>query len=355
MLMKNHRRIIVVLGVRRSGTSAIAKGLESMGVSVVDQAHTSFNSFNKKGYWEDLEIHQFNKKVIVALSSLNKRCRSTLSLSQAETDFLCEKGFLQQGVDLMLAKLLRLQQPLGIKDPRFSILLPFWKRIFKACDVPISFVIALRNPMSAVASMKVFDRASMRMKAFDHFCEEHSECDEKYFWMWIASLLGCLDGSEGEERILVDYNELLKHPTSQIKRIADVLKLEIEEDRLKNYGANFIDPSLCHFTTAEFQKNIDSDCQKFALEIYQQLFAIAKDQASFAKLKHSHEQWKTRLSSAKSLLVLAEKNEKIILFLRAAMLVQKETIDKLNQKIAQNLSSPVNLHQNFLKHARDNF
>lgn len=47
-LMKDHQRIIVVLGVRRSGTSALTKGLETMGVSIIDQAHSPFNSFNEK-------------------------------------------------------------------------------------------------------------------------------------------------------------------------------------------------------------------------------------------------------------------------------------------------------------------
>ena len=48
--MKNQKRIIVVLGVYRSGTSALMKSLEVMGLRLLDPSEVRFNIFNEKGY-----------------------------------------------------------------------------------------------------------------------------------------------------------------------------------------------------------------------------------------------------------------------------------------------------------------
>ena len=54
--MKNQQRIIVVLGVYRSRTSALMKSLEVMGLRLLDPSEVRFNIFNEKGYWEDLDF-----------------------------------------------------------------------------------------------------------------------------------------------------------------------------------------------------------------------------------------------------------------------------------------------------------
>ncbi len=312
--MLGQPRIIIVLGVRRSGTSALVKGLETMGVSIVDQASTPFNSFNEKGYWEDLEVHHFNMKLTQALEPLEHRRRSILSLSEEEVDFLCDQKFLEQGCHLMMSRLSSTSQSLGFKDPRFSILLPFWKKVFQECKISVSFVIALRDPNSTVTSMK----------AFGQVAEELNVSNEKFLWVWIAGLLGILEASEGEERILVDYQELLKQPAFEMNRIANAFQLKAREDLLASYSSHFIDPVLCHFKEGiEFYRGVTEDHQ-FAFEIYQQLAKVAKDQISLVQLEPLREQWSARLSAAQILLTLAEKNEQLILLLQTALSQSKK-------------------------------
>lgn len=288
-----------------------------MGVSIVDAACSPFNSFNEKGYWEDLEIHDFNMKLIGALEPLENRWRSIVPLSEKEVDFLCNKGFLKWAADLLLAKLSVLSQPLGLKDPRFSILLPFWKRVFKTHNLAVSFVISLRHPLSTVASMKAFGSA----------CEPINAHDAKFLWAWISFFGGCLESTAGAERIIIDYNELLARPAFQIKRIATALNLEAQEDLLKKYSADFIDPTLCHFKTDEFSKSALTHDQKLALEIYEQLFLVARDQISCDQLQSFFEKWKASVAAVEPLLTMTEKNEQTILLLQAALLVYRDKIN----------------------------
>ncbi|MBM3856976.1 MAG: hypothetical protein FJ390_03325 [Verrucomicrobia bacterium] len=315
----NKQSLIIVLGVRRSGTSALIKGLETMGVSIVDQAATPFNSFNPTGYWEDVEIHHLNMKLVHALNCLQPRWRSIIPLSEKEADFLCEQGFLKQGVELLLSKISAVSKPLGLKDPRFSMLLPFWKRVFKECHLNVSFLISLRDPFSAIASMESFARESEPIN--NHY--------EKFLWTWISFLLGCLEGTAGEKRILVDYQDLLTQPDFQIKRIAAAFHLEVQEELLKKYSTNFLDPLLCHFKMTEFSRNHLNHDQKIALEIYEQLLLVARDEISFEQLQPALEKWKGVFAAVEQLLVMAEKNEQTLLLHQAAVLVYREKLAKI--------------------------
>lgn len=306
-IMNTQQQIIIVLGVRRSGTSAITKGLETMGVSLVRPTETPFNQFNQKGYWEDLEVHHFNMQLMRALEPLENRRRSILPLSEKETDFLCEQEFLKRGSMLLLSKFSFPARPLGLKDPRFSLLLPFWKRVFKACKIKASFVIAVREPWSAVASMREFAKGQ----------GETDSQDKKFLWSWISFLLSSLKATEGEERILVDYEALLAQPIHQLQRIANTFQFSLQRQLAEDYSANFIDATLCHFSSD--RSNNDRDNRPFdldqalALEMYQELFLIARDRFPFQQLQPFLQKWGRAFKPIEELLLELEKKELRIL------------------------------------------
>lgn len=290
-----------------------------MGVSIVEEGSAPVNSFNPKGYWEDVEVHHFNMKLVHTLNCLEPRWRSIIPLSEHEADFLCDKRFLKEGTELLLSKLSMRSKPLGLKDPRFSMLLPFWKRVFQESGLKVSFIISLRDPFSAIASMESFARESEPIN--NHY--------EKFLWVWISFLLGSLEGTAGEERVLVDYDELLARPEFEIKRIADTFHLEVQEELLKKYSTDFLDSSLCHFARKEVDVRKLNHDQKLVLEIYKQLLLVARNQLSFQQLQPFIEKWKAAFAAVESLLVMAEKNEQALLLHQAAVLVYREKIDKL--------------------------
>jgi hypothetical protein len=55
------KKIIVVLGMHRSGTSALTRGLSTLGVGLGDTLHPA-GSDNPTGFWEDRDIIAFNNK-----------------------------------------------------------------------------------------------------------------------------------------------------------------------------------------------------------------------------------------------------------------------------------------------------
>lgn len=304
MSKQNKKRIIVVVGPFRSGTSVLTKGLSTLGV-LLTAPLDYFPPHNPKGDWEDAQFQNFSNELLNEISVFTKRSRDILSTTQEEVKFLREQGFIKRAVKLLFNKLSD-SKPLGIKYPRASIFLPFWKEVFKELNLHVSFVIALRAPESSAASFAEFTKEPL----------------EKPFWIWISFLLSILEHSEGYSRILVDYQELLKNPARQIKRVAQALELDVQQELLEDYVTDFVDPSLCHFKPARRRDENNNSpekkkenlwrndiCKKLSNEMYQQLFAVATDQISFQNLKKSFEKWKKEFLSVASLLQLIEKND----------------------------------------------
>ncbi len=285
------KRLVVVIGVQRSGTSVLTKGLETLGLSLGETLIPA-NIYNEKGYWEDSDFHALNLDM---LNSFEDRFRFFLSITEEEAMLLCKKGFLEKASKLLSGKL-ALSERLGIKNPRFSILLPFWKKVFLACGITPSFVISLRNPVSVAA-------------AHNQFKNQHSE---QSLWTWVSYLLSCLEESEGYQRIIVDYDELLKSPTYQMTRIAHTLQLDLNPASLESYIHNSVDLSLRHFYEKKDRLSEESFWQNFAWEMYENLFLVATEQASFQELQSSLKKWKNHFEPMKLHLALEEKNISII-------------------------------------------
>ncbi|MFZ4115574.1 MAG: sulfotransferase family protein [Chthoniobacterales bacterium] len=326
--MENHKRVILVLGVPRSGTSALTKGLETMGICL-GNSFIPANSYNPKGDYEDVDIQEFNTTLLYALEG---RRRLVLALTEEEVTLLCQQNFLTTASELLLKKTSS-SNVFGIKDPRFSLFLPFWKKVFTACGLQASFVISLRDPWSVAAS------TTNRHKLF------RTEHLEKLFWNWISYLISCLEQTQGYNRILVDYNELLKHPEYQMQRIAEAFELTLQPKALQTYCHDFIDTMLCHFQEEKKYFSTNNSYQQCAMEIYETLLPIAKGQTTFHAAHIPLKKWKQQFSKVTSLLVLAEKNDFTMEELQRTILDRQHTLFEFNKIKNKNTRSIANLCQ----------
>lgn len=63
----NEQRLIVVLGMHRSGTSAITRALKVMGVELGDRMMPPVEGNNDKGFWEDIDLNALNIQMLDAI------------------------------------------------------------------------------------------------------------------------------------------------------------------------------------------------------------------------------------------------------------------------------------------------
>lgn len=224
--MKN-KRLVVVLGMHRSGSSAITKGLEVLGVDLGSHLMAA-DASNAKGYFEDIEFNQLNSAILRAGG------HEWYSLSRIDRDDFKADKFapLKDRAKEFLESKLKDTDLLGLKDPRLCRLLPFWKDIFAALQLDTAYVIILRNPESIAASL--FARDSFpRVKSL---------------YLWLEHMIPVFQETSGQSRCVVDYEQLLSQPETVIQGLADELDLRARLDHaaLHAYGSGFIDARLKH-------------------------------------------------------------------------------------------------------------
>ena len=120
----------------------------------------------------------------------------------------------------------------GLKDPRISALLPFWRPVLAASEAAVHCLICLRHPDSVAHSL------SRR----DGMPPEHSHA------LWAAHTLGAIQGSSGLSRTFASYEALLREPETGIADLGRTLQLAPDQQERQRFITDFLDSSLCHHT-----------------------------------------------------------------------------------------------------------
>lgn len=254
------KKLIVVLGMHRSGTSAITRALKALGVELGDSLLPPVNGDNDKGYWEDADINALN---IEMLNALEYDWNSWASASKEDLTSPKVNAYKLRALDILRAKL-RTSDVIGLKDPRISRLMPFWISVFERLPVEVSFIIALRHPMSVAQSLIKRDKSFPAGKAYR---------------LWLDYSLSALEGTSGQQRIVVDYDLLMVDPVAQLKRIAATCNLSMAEDssEVREYIDCFLEDRLRHTHFEEKDLELDESCTAGTIDLYRMLLLLAKD------------------------------------------------------------------------------
>jgi glycosyltransferase involved in cell wall biosynthesis len=305
----NHKRIIVVLGMHRSGTSALTRGLEALGVGLGTHLNPA-NFANPKGYWEDEDVMALNEGLLRRLGSAYD------GLALISPDILLSDDY----ADLREEARMLLQRKLGgvstwaFKDPRTARLLPFWQKVFSDLGLHHSYVISVRHPISVAQSL----------------AQRDGFAPVKSYYLWLEHLLGALTETRGCPRVVVDYDALLSQPDVELARIADALQLPRPgKAELDAYAHDFLDTDLRHTRYSEADLVADADIPQSVTRLYALLRRLAGHGEAVPEselgttLSEAMAQWRSLIS----LLRLVSK-------LDADMTVQRQTGHLQNEEIA---------------------
>lgn len=249
------QKLIVVLAMHRSGSSAITNMLPILGVQLGDALLPGIEGNNAKGFFEDRDLNALN---VAMLDAVGNDWHHLTSLEAVDFDTLHHKGFFEQAIDLLQRKI-RDTHVFGFKDPRVSKLLPFWQQVFAHCQVETHYLITLRNPVSVARSLK----------------ERNGFIPGKSYLMWLQHVLPGLILTSGISRCIIDYDAFLETPQPYIDLCATRFGLTIDPQRLAAYEADFLDLSLRHtvFSSADF--DLEPMCPTMVRDAYMALRACA--------------------------------------------------------------------------------
>lgn len=247
------RRLLVVLGMHRSGTSVLTHGMSVFGVQFGDTLMEATKE-NPTGYWEDLDIVAFNDAV---LEFLEKGWSSVSCISPLECERLRDGGYVDKAAALLREKM-ALSAFHGIKDPRMSRLLPFWAEVFQQLGIKPFYVIVFRNPLSVVRSLEKRD-AMPRLQAY---------C------LWFSHVLECVRfGARNERTAFVNYDEFIENPQCVLDEIGKKLDLPVDEQQMASYLRVSVNKDLRHTRYGLPDLQADPACPDFVRELFARLLA----------------------------------------------------------------------------------
>jgi O-antigen biosynthesis protein len=253
--------VYVVLGVHRGGTSAIARALVTLGISLGNNLMPGVPENNERGFWEDLDLVSLNEEVLLCL---NETWHSIRFFDEELIRDPRIEALVSKGASLLGSKV-DADAAFGFKDPRSSRLLFFWKRVFEAAELAPRYVVAVRNPLSVADSLAKRDQFS----------------PEKAYLIWLLHMLSAVHETHGSPRVAVDYDLLLKSPTDQLARIQRAFQLpDSSSDAVERYVGDFLSDGLRHSTYDERDLQNDPRVPALVRRLYAILHRLAYDEAS---------------------------------------------------------------------------
>lgn len=262
------KHLIVVLGMHRSGTSMLTRGLQALGIELGETLMPAVKGNNDKGFWEDTEIAALNETL---LADIGSSWHSLAPPTAENFAWLVEHGYVERAAEILLPKLSD-THIFGLKDPRISKLLPFWKQVFARCGATVRYVVAARNPLSVARSLA----------ARDHFHEIKSH------YIWLMHSLGILGDADVQQgAVITDYDRMLDAPIGEIKRIASHFGLPIDASALDDYASTFLETSLRHSHHGRTHLETAPTCPQLAKDVYLLMLRFADGSARLASAEAS--------------------------------------------------------------------
>lgn len=217
-------RILLILGMHRSGTSAVAGLLSIMGAER-PRVDIGANEGNLLGHFEPKRIVDLHDAILA-------------ELGQAWSDWWPMEAEALAGADAarwvdQLTDLVRqdfsLQRPLVLKDPRICRLMPLWRAVARRLGAELRIVIPWREPSEVAASLARRDGLSMDVGRL----------------MWLRHVLDAERETRDLPRVFCDYREVIADWPAVLARIARALDMTLVPNAEQEAAANaFITPQL---------------------------------------------------------------------------------------------------------------
>jgi len=249
---------VLVLGMHRSGTSAITRMINLLGVDIAEQLEPA-NPANIPGHWESRDIILLDDSVLESTGSSWHDWR------------LFEKSWFQSPASRKLkSQALNLlnsdfQQSSAfiIKEPRICRITPFWLDVLDSFNARSVCVLVIRNPLEVADSLFQRDGFSLA----------------KSYMLWLRYVLDAELETRGVDRVVVTYDDLLVDWRSVARKISSELDItwptspETAEDEIDQ----FLQVGYRHHSKSTVDLQHDAGISGWVKKTYSALLSLSKD------------------------------------------------------------------------------
>ncbi|HEX5210184.1 MAG TPA: sulfotransferase [Pseudolabrys sp.] len=314
-MAQQDRQAIIVLGMHRSGTSALAGTLAKLGVRLPARLLPE-NEYNPKGYFEPGQIVAIHDRLLAAAG-----------LSWSSIAGLPKTWFGSDEARACAAELAEAVRqdyadaPLFVvKDPRMCRLMPLWRTVLDEVGAQARFVMPLRHPDEVARSLQRRDGLPLAQG----------------YLLWLCHVLEAERETRNAPRVFVHFHDLLSDPMQTAEAVAVRLigkSLAAGEDGAREIAA-LIDPALRHEIAQPGELLEPAALRPWLMDAYEAFAALIgnpTDQQAMRKL----DQVSAAFEPAAELFapLVAASDAKI-----ASLVRSSATLDETNARLTQTVS-----------------
>ncbi|MFZ2450579.1 MAG: hypothetical protein WAW36_08670 [Methylovulum miyakonense] len=202
----NRRLAVLILGMHRSGTSAVTRMTNLLGLDVTTDLMPPTPA-NPTGYWESVELRELHDEILSALGSswddilpINADIFQTPEIDRYKfllTDYI--------------VRTFSGSQRFVIKDPRMCNLMPLWLGALEGLNVELRVIMPYRHPLEVAKSLQ--NREGFTL--------------EKSFLLWLRHILNAERHTRGIKRCFVSYSQALTNPEKVIQTISGQCEIDV--------------------------------------------------------------------------------------------------------------------------------
>lgn len=239
--------VVCVTGMHRSGTSLAARAVNLLGVSFGSpEALMPAGSDNPAGYWENRYIKEFDDELLAALEGSwdqppvlapGWERSSSLDELRSRAASILEENF----AEARLAG-----GPMGWKEPRLSLLLPFWRTVVDIAAI----VVVVRHPWEVAASLERRNGLPLPDAAI----------------LWLRYLLAAAGDDPGH--LLIRQRDLSDDLDSTLTAIASHIGAPAPSADVTAAVAAHRDPALVHHTAPPVAPAEAHPAMRLALDVW---------------------------------------------------------------------------------------
>ncbi|WJI80294.1 MULTISPECIES: sulfotransferase family protein [unclassified Mesorhizobium] len=197
------RICIMVLGMHRSGTSALTRVISLLGAALPHQVIDPDDS-NASGYWEPTSLNHLNEKMLAEAGSRWDDWRSfdpgDLGASRI--------GFYKAEISRIVDEEYENASAIVLKEPRISRFAQLYAAVLKAKNFQLHYVLANRNPLEVIASLGKRDGSTFATGSL----------------LWLRHQLEAERATRGMSRVFVSYDAMMVDWRSELTKVVTAVR-----------------------------------------------------------------------------------------------------------------------------------
>jgi len=198
------RVALVVLGMHRTGTSALAGALHRLGAAAPRDRQAP-RAFNAKGNWESRLVVRLNDRILKAGGS------AWQDWSPFDADRIApqDRAAFQAEIIEVVATEFGDAPLILLKDPRMCRLMPFWLDALRGADTDPRIILPVRHPLEAARSLLKRDGTPIQAGML----------------LWLRHMLDAEEFTRGTPRCFVSFDDFLADWRPAVARMSVALQV----------------------------------------------------------------------------------------------------------------------------------